>query len=192
MQKWSVPGIMNHITIAIVLKNTKIEITWYIFFIIWNLSSLQGHHDHSFWAVHLIWGSVRRGEGHVLHGQRPALHHEVDRWGRYVFSSIFYYFSICTSRRPARIAGFFCLFVYKIKIKSRLYATSSSRLKHLEATGWFCQHLAVPCVKMSTCSKDHTQSCHLTVKTQFFLVSQERVHPPTQFLVVIYQLLRQQ
>lgn len=102
---------------------------------------------------------------------------------------LFFHLYFKTTSQNCRIFLSVCL---QNKNKSRLYATSSSRLKHLEATGWFCQHLAVPCVKMSTCSKDHTQSCHLTVKTQFFLVSQERVHPPTQFLVVIYQLLRQQ
>lgn len=71
------------------------------------MSSLQGHHDHSFWAVHLIRGSVRGGEGHVLHGQRPTLHHEVDRWGRCVFSTLHCLPPSLLPEETARDAGVF-------------------------------------------------------------------------------------
>lgn len=58
---------------------TKYPLTAYCFL------SLQGHHDHSLWAIHLIRGSIWGSERHVFHGQRSAFHHEVDRRGRYVY-----------------------------------------------------------------------------------------------------------
>lgn len=99
-------------------KKLKIHFPgWIDIFVLWDwvkccVSFLQGHHDHSLRAIHLLRGPVRGGEGHVLHGQWPALHNEVDRWGRYTFcpfpSICNSSFLLCCKRRPLRDSPGFC------------------------------------------------------------------------------------
>lgn len=171
--------LFNHI--YIIVKYT------YLFF-------LQGHHDYPFWAIHLIWGSVRGSEGHVLHGQRPALHHEVDRWGRYdsltLHPSLF--LSTCTAGGGMRGQPEMLVFLqdspYRRNMHSKqksscgLHTEWSSRLNDIEATCWNCQNLSVPCVKMNTCSHKHTLP-HMTVRLSLLLSVKKVYNPPPNSLL---------